>query len=1073
MAPVRVHTSSSMTRLAAALGEDLAAAPLSPLEREAVVVLSNGMGRWLSLQLATQLGVCAGMEFRFPNDTLDACFRAAIPDLPHQSPYTLDTMAWRIAGLLPDYLDQPGFEAVAAYLGDRSDDRRLLQFSRILADCFDQYTIFRPRMVLRWDAGGDNDWQAVLWRALTARAPGMHRAALLQTFRRRLATGKIPATMFPRRISLFGISFLPPFHLDFLAALAGVTEVTIYLFNPCGGYWGDLYSERRRIELALEQELPPEALEFYETGNPLLSSLGTQGQEFFSQLLDLDTEWNDLDEGITTEAASLLGTVQNDILRLIDRGATAPQVPVPAHDRSVQIHSCHGPLREMEILYDNLLRMFEEFPDLEPRDICVMTPDIGSYAPYIAATFGTRCGGRPAIPFTIADQGQRRENPLINTFLRMLELPAGRFGINAMLELLECPQVMARFSIDPAELDLIRGWLPESGVRWGIDARHRESLGFPPYGDFSWQAGMDRLLLGYAMAPEGDRLFAGILPGAMGGGIQSQALGKLSAFVHAARSLATQLAGKQTLTAWADILIGLAGRMLAPLDGNDTAAAPLYGAFQTLRDIADRTGFSIPLSLEGVVDTLKGLLDTSGGSSGFLGGRVTFCAMLPMRSIPQRVICLVGMNDGAFPRSQRLPAFSRLNGARRRGDRSLRDEDRYLFLEALLSAGETLYISYTGQSDRDNTALPPSVLVSELLDCVRRGFHAVGAPDSPPDIVTAHRLQPFSEEYFTDAAGSRLFSYSPEILQALRARTDSGQPDRAFITSPLPEETDLPMTLDLRDLIVFLRNPAKAFLSQRMKVVPRGIADELEEREPFTLNTLASYSLRQELTARLLAGEACDDLSTAFAARGMLPPLAAGQAAYEAALAESTAFAARITPELGGILPPLSFELPLGGTLLTGTLRDVNIGRHLRWRCASLKGTDLLPIWCEHLVLNAIGAAGYPRQSLLICKDKTVVLPPLDNGAELLAGLVDLYREGMRRPVHFFPHASWLYLDKGPGAAEGRWLGTDFSQAPAEAADPANELCFSGITPLDDEFRELAVRVFAPLRDAASRAGEP
>lgn len=1073
MAPVRVHTSSSMIRLAAALGDDLAAAPLPPLEREAVVVLSNGMGRWLSLQLAARAGVCAGMEFRFPNDTLDACFRALIPDLPQQSPYALDTMAWRIAGLLPGFLDHPGFEAVAAYLGDRSDDRRLLQFSRVLADCYDQYTIFRPRMVLRWDAGGDNDWQAVLWRALTARAPGMHRAALLQTFRRRLAAGESPATPFPRRISLFGISFLPPFHLDFLAALAAVTDVNVYLFNPCGGYWGDLYSERRRIELALEQELPPEALEFYETGNPLLSSLGTQGQEFFSQLLDLETEWNDLDEGITAEAATLLGILQHDILRLIDRGVTAPSTPVPANDRSVQIHSCHGPLREMEILYDNLLRMFEESPDLEPRHICVMTPDIGAYAPYIAATFGTRCGGRPAIPFTIADQGQRRENPLIDTFLRMLELPSGRFGINAMLELLECPQVMARFTIDSAELELIRGWLAASGVRWGIDADHREALGFPPYGDFSWQAGMDRLLLGYAMAPDGDRLFAGIMPGVTGGSIQSQALGKLSAFVHETRSLATRLAGKQTLSAWAEILTGLAGRMLAPLDGNDTAAAPLYGAFQTLRDIADRTGFSSPLSLEGVLDTLKGLLDTTGGSFGFLGGRITFCAMLPMRSIPQRVICLVGMNDGAFPRSQRLPAFSRLNGPRRRGDRSLRDEDRYLFLEALLSAGETLYISYTGQSDRDNTTLPPSVLVSELLDCVRRGFHAEGAPDLPPDIVTAHRLQPFSEEYFTDAAGSRLFSYSPEILQALRARNDSGQPVRLFIDSPLPEETDRPGTLDLRDLIAFLRHPAKAFLSRRLMVFPHGIADELEEREPFGLDTLAAYSVRQELTARLLAGEPCDDLYPAFAARGMLPPLTAGQAAYDAALAESTAFARRITPEQGDILPPLSFRLPLGETLLTGTLRDVTAGRHLRWRCANQKGTDLLPVWCEHLVLNAVGAAGYPCESLLICKDTTTALPPLDNAPELLAGLIDLYHEGLRRPVHFFPHSSWIYLEKGLGAAEGRWLGTDFSQAPAEASDPANDLCFNGITPLDDEFRELAVRVFAPLRDAASRAGEP
>ncbi len=1063
MATFTVHTSSSLTRLAAALAGTFSAKPAAPLSHETVVVLSSGMGRWLSMELAATMGVCAGMDFSFPNDTLDACFRSVIPGLPESSPFALDTMAWRIAALLPAHLQRPGFESIAGYLGNQGDDRRLLQLARKLADTFDQYTIFRPRMVLDWDNGGGSDWQAELWRSLTAGCSGQHRAALLRTFRQRLAAGTVAAGSLPQRISLFGISFLPPFHLEFFSILAQCVAVDIYLLNPCGAYWGDLFSERRKAELALKPDLPPEALEYYETGNPLLSSLGTQGQEFFSLLLDMNTDWNDLDSVRTPPTDSLLGTIQSDILELHNRGGDAPRATVPEQDHSLQIHSCHGPLREMEILYDNLLRMFDEHPDLEPRDVVVMTPDIGAYAPYITATFGTRCGGRPPIPFTIADQSRRRENPVLDAFLKVLELPAGRFGINSMLEVLECPQVMARFEITADELDRIREWLLASGVRWGIDGAHRVALGFPDYGEFSWRAGLDRLLLGYAMAPDGDQLFAGIMPCDSIEGRQALALGKLAAFVNTVEGLAAALSARQTLAGWADALATLTTRMLSPLDGNDTSCAALHAAFQTLREYQERSGFDNAISLEAVRDCLTHLLDECGESFGFLGGRVTFCAMLPMRSIPLRVVCLVGMNDAIFPRNQRLPAFSLMSGARRRGDRSIRDEDRYLFLEVLLSAQDTLYISYTGQNNRDNTSLPPSVVVAELLDYVRRGFVREDTPDTPPEIVTRHRLQAFSADYFSNDRDAPLFSYSPEYRDALESGRASGQPRREFIHAALADDPRLTQELDLQQLTRFLGNPAKAFLARSMNVTPYDPAAEVEEREPFALDSLIGYALKQELTGRLLNHDSCDDLYASVRARLILPPLVAGRIAFDAALAECSQFAGLVAPQLSLPLEPLPISVDLQGTLLSGALKDVQQERHLRWRCASMKGKDRLALWCEHLILNTLNPDGYPRSSLLVCKDLTLSLPPLDNARELLADLLELYRQGLCRPLHFFPQTSWLYLTEGMAKAEERWLGTDYSPSPAESSNPSFALCFNNQNVLDDEFVSLADRIYGPL----------
>jgi exodeoxyribonuclease V gamma subunit len=402
-------------------------------------------------------------------------------------------------------------------------------------------------------------------------------------------------------------------------------------------------------------------------------------------------------------------------------------------------------------------------------------------------------------------------------------------------------------------------------------------------------------------------------------------------------------------------------------------------------------------------------------------------------------------------------------GARVRGDRSIRDEDRYLFLEALMSAGERFYISYSGQNDRDNSSRPPSVVVAELIDYVRRGFVPPGRDDTTPGIVTRHRLQSFSDEYFSGDRQSPLFSYAVENLEALESRRAGGQSRRFFIDTPLAEEAHLWQELPLQQLIRFLHNPARTFLSLRMQVHPHDPADELLEQEPFALDSLGGYALKQELTDRLLQGESCEGLYASARARGLLPPLIAGTVAYGAALAECRAFARLVAGQQGVLLEALPIAHVVQGTILCGTLEDLRQGRHIRWRCAAMKGRDRLALWCEHLVLNTLKPAGYPLESTLVCSDLTLTLRPLENAPELLADLVNVYREGLCTPLHFFPQSSWLYLQEGMTKAEERWIGADRSPAPAESADPSLTLCFAGIPVLDKEFIGLAARIYGPL----------
>ncbi len=1021
------------------------------------------------MELAGRLGVSAGLKFSFPNDFIDRCFSSVLHESHSSLLFTHTSLTWRIASILPLLVNVTGFEQVASYLGDSRDDRRLLQISRSLADCYDQYTIFRPDMVCDWDTGNSTDWQAMLWRSINRDIGGSHRAALLKALQTHVISGSPPVSTLPRRVSLFGISYLPPFHLEALKLLSTYCDVTCYLLNPCGLYWGTIISEVKKSRLTLLSGLPKEAQEYFETGNPLLSSLGTLGQEFFETLLEYGFEVEELDSepeisfnSSNSKAPSLLSTIQNDILTLFDRPANGPKSVISSDDHSVQIHSCHGMLREIEVLYDSILAQFDELPDLEPRQIVVMIPDIEAYAPYISSVFSNRSTGRPLLPYTIADRSVRRESFFVDAFFKILDTAHGRFSLHEVMDLLEIPAVMSRFDLDAEELIFIRSWLMDCNVRWGFDACHRADLGFPSYSDFSWQTGLDRLFLGYAMSPEDSSTFCDILPYPACSGLQAVTLGKLSEFITIVRENFAHLSAPHTLTGWADILSAGITQILQSDENDSTGPLVVAKALNTLREASSLYGFKQNITLDAVRDHLADSVARSGGDYGFMGGSITFCAMLPMRSIPMRVIWLSGMNDGIFPRTARPPGFSLMNGARRRGDRSLRDEDRYLFLEALMAAQDRFCITYSGQNNRDNSSIPPSVLVAELIDYVTSGFTRADSV-SATSILVRHPLQGFSPRYFDNSDPEHLFSYDRESCHALETRRIAGRSNRKFISESLSFDSTSILQINLPQLRRFLANPAAAFLEQRLRVTPFSPADEPDDSEPFSLDSLSRYTLSQELVGQLLKGAGYDESLSAARSRGILPPLSAGKAAFDMAWENSRQFAATLEPQLGTLLESLSITYASDNVILDAVLEQCRSGMHTRWRCARMKGKDRLSIWLDHLLLNIAKAEGYPLQSMIIASDTALELPPVEHASEILTDLLDLYNEGMTRPLRFFPETSWNFVNSGQTKAENAWQGNQWLGLPGERENQAVAFCFGGEEPWGDEFTALAERIYGPM----------
>lgn len=1051
---------------------DLLRQPLrSPLAREVVVTSGSGLARWLGLRLAEQQGVCANFGFQLPATFLWTMARAVLRQLPLTSSFDRPVLHWRLMALLRDLEETPCFAPVRAYLGDGRDEFRRYELAGRIADCFDQYLVYRPDWITRWERGDEDHWQAELWRLL-ARDGEVHRVRVQARFHAALTQGSFDCRQLPERVSVIGVSALPPLDVELLAALARHLDIHLFLLDPCQEYWGDIQAERDLARLGEEVD-PDEA--YLTVGHPLLASLGKQGRDF----IDLLNAWPRVEwEGfVEPEGDALLHRLQADILHLRERGGDEhPPLPLSSEDRSLQIHACHGPMREVEVLHDQLLALFAADPALRPADVIVMTPDIARYGPLIEAVFASAPRER-RIPFSIADRGAPAEEPLVEALFALLELSGGRFDASQVLSLLELPAVRRRFGLDEAGLTRIRRWTRDAGIRWGLDARTKALWELPATAEHTWRMGLDRLLLGYALPGYGRDLYAGILPHDEVEGSEAEALGQWQTFVEALFGLDIEGRESRPLAAWVENLHAVLNRFFAPRDREENEIQGLRAALETLRANAEQAGFTEPVGLAVVKSALRDGLNAAESPAGrFLSGGVTCCALVPMRSIPFPVVAVLGMSDDAYPRRHRSVDFDRMATRFRRGDRARRHDDRYLFLETLLSARRYLYISYVGQSIRDNTPLPPSVLISELLDVVDRSFYRPDGGRPREQLVTRHPLQAFSRRYFGN--DDRLFSYARELTEASR-RAGRGDRDPApLLTTELPEPEPALRRVTLDSLTGFFRNPARWLLRERLGIRPGEGEDALETREPFVPNGLENYQLLGQMLELHRDGRTVAEVQAVARGSGVLPHGQVGDCVFVQAQDRVTRFAGR----LGRVLPcrdpePVDVELKLGEFEISGRLTGMTPGGRVGYRLASIKANDYLNLWLHHLALNVAAPEGMTLQSRWVAEDKEVLLDPVEDAAAHLRALLEWYWRGTRRLLHFFPKSALAYVealrkdqnqdvDKALRGARRQWEGDDFERVTPERENIYYQLAFRDTDPLDAEFEAVAVAVFVPIFEA-------
>ena len=1049
------------------------------LSEEIILVQSTGIQHWLNLKLAVSRGISMNLSFSLPMLFFWNQIRAVLgkENVPEKSSYTREVMSWRLYDLLASdmVVNNPVCQEASQYWlakdnfnihhsgqlnsekVNMGDDEKRFQLACQIADLFEQYLIFRPDWLLDWEQGHSNSqaensgakqWQAFLWQQLVAQDQQHPIYLLKQTM---LSLKENPCHL-PERISLFGINTLPPLWLNFLSELGDQTQIHFFHLNPCVEYWGDLKTDKAQAKEQFYRWLESSDAPLLddETSNPLLSNLGTQGKDFLFLLQEHTSieipvfespENSSIENG---EQATVLQKVQSDILNLQDvRGLSQIQI-----DDSISFASAHSALREIQALHDWLLHQINNDDSLTPKDILVMCPNVEDYAPYVDAVFAHGWNDWseqvPPLPCSIADRTLKDSEPLVQAFIDLLDLPDSRFQVSQILSYLRLPAVQQKFSFSEEDLVLLERWVNHASIHWGLDANHKQnvlmsdSASETSNNKFTWQQGLDRLLLGFAYSDQ-NTLYQEqlLLPDVEGD--EALLLGRYFYLLEQLQYCARELLVPRTPNEWKQFLLQTKDSLFSVLPVDVNAQQIIEQAIDDLGEYTCQAHYDKKIPLTIIRDFLSNHFNQPEPGRQFMAGQVTFCSMVPMRSVPFRIIAVLGLNDGEFPRQRQPMGFDLMAmEPPRKGDRSRRGDDRYLFLEAIISCREKLYLSYQGHDIKTNNTREPSLVLQELMDYLEKGY-GWQLQDSSGSATQLFKvpMQAFSQENYQndplkDSGAKSAFkqkNWKSFNANWLKLNAPGKHRNNLHEISHIDSDECI---LSAETLVQFFDNPSKSFAQNRLGLYFEQSDSMIpDDSEPFVSNHLDRYLIQDAIIKTALCDDANEqkmsDLISGFHLGGTLPDTPNSKDDLLVWQEQAVDFANYVQSEI----QPFKKEQGVAEVLLksvTVEIDDVSLqaelpllgNRLIYWRLATPKGKDDIRLWIHHLiaqlVFENITTLGIFRGDKKSSKKASQVKVQMSEGEqaistiyfepdsaawarEQLSALIQCWQEGMKKPL--------------------------------------------------------------------------
>ncbi len=1042
----------------------------NPLVSTHFVLPNNDMGRWLQIELARMFGISSNLLLEMPSSYMRRYYTAIDPDYGQRLADKED-ITWIIHDLLKGAArKERSMEPVLQYIavGGRDEEAlRRRQMAARIADMFDQYFIYRPEWLEAWAEGRQHKdckklvhakWQKWLWQRIRRDFPELQDRAFLQRqLTEKIESGELDGEL-PDHLFVFGIPVMAPVFMR-----------TIFVMS------------QRKTTVNWYQLVPAESFDdapLKARNNPVLNNLAREHEESATLFTDFAEEYSvkisKQDNPVYPETDKLLHQLQRKILSIENPG----KIQEKGVDNSIGIHSCHSALRETEVLYDQILEYLNNNSARGPGDILVMLPDIAEYAPFIEAVFGAPEDEELQIPYTLSDPQSGAESEMAHLFLQVLQVAAGRFRITEVMELLDTQPVREIFGFSEQDVALLEKWVTETNVRWGWDRDHHAGS----YQN-SWQFGLHRLFAGLAFDPETNTPVSEVLPyDEIEGGNVLHLLGIFRHFLEQLNQTRQSLSGEHKPQEWGRRMSNVLENFLPENQDNAGGIQNIREQIRKLEHMPEKWGIDDRVPFEWINDWFTQTLESDRLGPGFRSGKVTFSAMVPVRGIPFPFIAVMGMNNQQIPGKDAYSGFDLMGQTQRKGDRSRRLQDRAVFLDTLLTAGEVLCLTYTGQDQKNNAEIPPSTLVTELLDYIDSQY-VINQKRPSETLVVKHPLYGFNSRYF-DQDDAELFSFSRLYARASEKAAKSEKTTWFAADKHLPLDNEYKyIELSLTELIRFFQKPLDQLLRKRFEIRIREEEVISEDRDIWKISGLQGYKIRKELLDAILATSDPDPVYRYFRAEGSLPREEIREYHFNNLTEEIRTFVNEleerqvIQPYKEAIEWDKEFDTGNRTVRLYGKLENLTDSGNLFILNNSVNAKFKLMAWIYHLALQIAEPRGCGNETTLVMREKgkpkIFRYHPVDEPLKLMTELLEDYIEGLENPFTAYPQSSEVYVkesDNPKQIPEGALrkakikMDSDYN-FPERRDDPAIDYLFSERDIIDVDFSEKALRLWQPIKN--------
>lgn len=1057
---IQLHLSNRLENLAGAFVTEIAKNPGNPLQPDTVLIQNRGMSRWLNLRVADLTGIQMNTRYVYPRAMVDELLAGILEsrDQDSLSLFSQDVLFWRIYQNIPKWSKHPKAFLLKRYLDSKIEETAFLrryQLATKIAYHIDQLQIYRPDLLRTWVRKNDpDDWRALIWKQLDKAQDESSPPRQFDHFFELVGKLKERPKKWPKQLHIFAVSSLPPVYVDLLCAASAWMPVHVYLTQPSPLYWGDQLSRKKQLKSGDEVENP---------GHGLLGNLGRQGQDFLNTLIDANVFADDESEYFEApESSRLLHQIQKDLYQL------APPKPekCKAEANGIQVRICHSERREVEVLKDELLKQFQRDKDLTPDQVVIMAPNIEDYAASLRSVFGPERMPGATLPYSIADYSSRSSSTVAHTLFALFDLLQSRFTANEVMNFVALPTISERFKLNQEHCNTIRTWISDTGIKWGIDGEHRETTTGSLFDEYAWQPGIDRMIAGCCVYPnvESDWDSSMPHPGMEGGALEllNQFL-ELWQFLASHRELASQTL---RVSNWLKTTRDIIAFLFSDQDPQAHECQSILDILSTIEQEISVARVNEPCDLRVLKGILEDRLSKDIQAGSFFTGSITFCSMMPMRNVPAKFIGLIGMHEEAYPRKELKTEFNQFPDGIRPGDRSQKDDDRYLFLESILAARSHFYISYTGIDSQTLNEEPASIVVEELIDTLDEYYHFPEASSTRDLIVKKEPLQAFSPSNFSTSDPR---SFSKEDLDAANALIGGKTLSEGLNISEFTPDPVYPDSINWEEFTRFFLNPCQFWLSERLQSLIPFQANTLEDSEPIEADGLQIFKWGEAILndPDILSGKSEYKLAS------LLPVGTLGKSAYEQLAPQIQSLLTQYQEIPGEGAKSAQLDLYLDGLNISGRIHGVTEQNQKLMRFGKVRSVDVLSGWVQHLLLSESLASSTFRTHL-IGKTGTLSFTEVDNPKKHLQELKRLYFQGHDSALPFFVNTSYLFakttIRPSPRSRKtpAEIAFSEFTkqvefpfQILGEAYNPFIQLCFPDPTEvLAEPFQETALKVF-------------